>query len=226
MDPVPRTTSLPATPPAPGTSRKSQTMGDAAAPAAMSTVELDEAADLAAAQAGDDDAFARIFDRLAPVVLSLCRQRSLAEAQDATQETFIRAHRLLHKVDSPQRLRPWIYAIARRVCSERTRASRRRTRHEENFALTREEVQTPPGRAPQTTVAATDDPSQRTEQSEQLDRLSAAMEKLDARERLAIHIYYLEADPVKAATTTLSLSRSGYYKLLARARENLASLMK
>jgi len=52
------------------------------------------------------------------------------------------------------------------------------------------------------------------------------MEKLDARERLAIHIYYLEADPVKAATTTLSLSRSGYYKLLARARENLASLMK
>jgi hypothetical protein len=38
----------------------------------MSTVEPDEVADIEAAQAGDDDAFARIFDRLAPVVLSLC----------------------------------------------------------------------------------------------------------------------------------------------------------
>ena len=219
MDPV-------STPPGPPPKRKPQTTGDTAAPATMSTVEPDEVADLEAAQAGDDDAFARIFDRLAPVVLSLCRQRSLAEADDATQETFIRAHRLLHKVDSPQRLRPWLYAIARRVCSERNRAARRRARHEENFALTREEVQTPPGRAPQTTVAATDDPSGQTERAEQLDLLSAAMEKLDARERLAIHIYYLEVDPMKAATTALDLSRSGYYKLLARAREHLASLMK
>jgi len=223
MDPVPRTTSMP---PGPHAQRKPQITGDTATSAAMSTVDPVEAADLAAAQAGDDDAFARIFDRLGPVVLSLCRQRSLAEAEDATQETFIRAHRLLHKVDSPQRLRPWLYAIARRVCSERNRAARRRARHEENFALSREEVQTPPGRAGQTTVARTDDPSGQSEQTEQLDRLGTAMEQLDARERLAIHIYYLEADPVKAATTALDLSRSGYYKLLTRAREHLASLMK
>jgi RNA polymerase sigma-70 factor (ECF subfamily) len=205
---------------------KTATGGDTASGAAISITEREDTADLAAARAGDDDAFARIYDRLAPVVLSLCRQRSLAEADDATQETFIRAHRLLHKVDSPQRLRPWLYAIARRVCSERNRAARRRSRHEENFALSREEVQTPPGRAGQTTVARTDDPSGQTEQAEQLDRLGDAMEKLDARERLAIHIYYLEADPVKAATTALDLSRSGYYKLLTRARDHLASLMK
>ena len=230
MDTAPRTgrsapASTPPASPAPGSSGKPDTPGDTVGPAAMSTVESDEVADLEAAQAGDDDAFARIFDRLAPVVLSLCRQRSLAEADDATQETFIRAHRLLHKVDSPQRLRPWVYAIARRVCSERNRAARRRARHEENFALS-SEVQTPPGRAGQTTVAATDDPSGQTERAEQLDRLSDAMEKLDARERLAIHIYYLEADSVKAATTTLGLSRSGYYKLLGRAREHLADLLK
>ncbi len=225
MDNAPRTPSQ-ATAASAIPKRKIGTAGDTPTPVAISTVERLEADDLAAAQAGDDDAFARIYDRLGPVVLSLCRQRSLSEAEDAAQETFIRAHRLLHKVENVGRLRPWIYAIARRVCSERTRASRRRARHEENFALTREEVQTPPGRAPQTTVAATDDPSQRTEQAEQLDRLSAAMEKLDARERLAIHIYYLEADSVKAATTALGLSRSGYYKLLARAREHLADLLK
>ena len=45
------------------------------------------------------------------------------------------------------------------------------------------------------------------------------------RERLAIHLYYLEADPVNAAMSALGLSRSGYYKLLSRARENLAGLL-
>ena len=205
-------------------SRKFGTGGDTRPPAAISTVERDEAADLAAARAGDNDAFARIYDRIAPVVLSLCRQRSLAEAEDATQETFIRAHRLLHKVDDPQRLRPWIYAIARRVCSERTRASRRRTRHEEKSALRNQEIQTAPGRGSQVGTTG-GDPAGESEHAEELKRLGAAMEKLDDRERLAIHLYYLESDPVATATDALGLSRSGYYKLLGRAREQLAELM-
>ena len=75
----------------PGTSLagKLSNGGDNAPPAAISPVEPDEAADLAAAQAGDDDAFARPSDRLGPVVLSLCRQRPLSEAEDAAQETSL-----------------------------------------------------------------------------------------------------------------------------------------
>ncbi len=180
-----------------------------------------EAADLAAAQAGDDDAFARLYDRLAPVVLSLCRQRWLVEAEDAMQETFIRAHRLLHKVEDPGRLRPWLFAISRRVCSERRRAARRRTRHEEQFAVSRA------AHAPKssTGTAAAAGPSQETEHAEQLQRLGNALDQLDDRERLAVHLYYLEADPVRAAASALGLSRSGYYKLLARARDRLAGLI-
>ena len=64
-----------------------------------------------------------------------------------------------------------------------------------------------------------------SEQAEQLERLGTAMEQLDDRERLAIHLYYLDADAVNVASSSLGLSRSGYYKLLARARERLAALM-
>ena len=215
MDPVPPGSSL---------AEKLSNEGDTAPPAAISSVEPDEAADLAAAQAGDDDAFARIYDRLGPVVLSLCRQRSLSEAEDAAQETFIRAHRLLHKVENAGRLRPWIYAIARRVCSERSRAARRRARHEERAAVSRRQVRTS-GRGASATGTATGDPSRDSDHAEQLERLGTALQKLDNRERLAIHLYYLEADPVRAATGAMDLSRSGYYKLLARAREHLAGFM-
>jgi RNA polymerase sigma-70 factor (ECF subfamily) len=197
--------------------------GDTPDRPAMTPVAGDDAADLAAARAGDDDAFGRIYDRHAPVVLSLCRRHAPAEAEDATQETFIRAYRKLDKVEQAEKLRSWLYAIARRVCSERSRSARRRARHEEGFAVSRAASQTDtlPGATP-----ATADPTRRAEHAEQLDRLGTALDQLDDRERLAIHLYYLEADPVQAAASALGLSRSGYYKLLGRAREQLAALMK
>ncbi|MHC4416458.1 MAG: RNA polymerase sigma factor [Planctomycetota bacterium] len=195
---------------------KTATSGDTPAAAAMSGMAGDDAEDLAAARAGDQTAFARIYDRHAAVVLSLCRRFSLAEAEDATQETFIRAHQLLAKVEHPDKLRPWLYSIARRVCSERTRSARRRARHEEQFAVSR--TVHPTGAAPAAPEA--------TARAEQLRRLDAALERLDERHRLAIHLYYLEADPVRAAASALGLSRSGYYKLLAKARQQLAGLMK
>ncbi|MCZ6542255.1 MAG: RNA polymerase sigma factor [Phycisphaerales bacterium] len=198
--------------------RNMQIAGDAAAQPAMSGVTSDPdgigTADLTAAQAGDHQAFGRLYDRHAAVVLSLCRRFSLPEAEDATQETFIRAYRLLHKVQSPDKLRPWLYAIARRVCSERARSAQRRARHEEQLVLTQ----------PAQSIAAT--APEQADRAEQLQRLDDALDRLDDRERLAVHLYYLDADPVNAAASALGLSRSGYYKLLARAREHLADLMK
>ena len=64
------------------------------------------------------------------------------------------------------------------------------------------------------------------EKTEQLDRLGAARDALPDDERLAIHMFYLEADPVAAASSALKLSRSGFYKLLARARTRLAASMR
>ncbi len=192
--------------------RNLQIAGDAAGQPAMSGMTGDDAVDLTAAQAGDHEAFGRLYDRHAAVVLSLCRRFSLPEAEDATQETFIRAYRLLHKVQSPDKLRPWLYAIARRVCSERTRSAQRRTRHEEQLVLTQ----------PAQSITA----PEQADRAEQLQRLDDALDQLDDRERLAVHLYYLDADPVNAAASALGLSRSGYYKLLARAREHLAGLMK
>lgn len=178
------------------------------------SVHDEDARDLAEARRGNQLAFARIYDRHGAVVLSLCRRRALTDADDATQETFVRAFRMLDRLEDASKLRPWLYGIAKRVCAERRRAARRRSAHEERGAVIadhRRPDATPPG----------DDAAER----EQLDRLGAAIETLDERQRLALHLYYLEADPVRAAMATLGVSRSGYYKLLARAREQLAATL-
>lgn len=191
------------------------------------TVNDDDARDLAHAIAGDHEAFARIHDRHAAVVLSLCRRKSgshgdIASAEDACQETFLRAFRLLPRVNgdvSKAGFRAWLYAIARRVCSEAKRSTSRRRVHE--------------GNAMQLMIADQDarvtssmrEAEHSVTQREQLQRLTHAIDQLPDDERLAIHLYYLERDPVAAAGEALNLSRSGYYKLLARARERLATAM-
>ena len=75
----------------------------------------------------------------------------------------------------------------------------------------------------QSPEATLDEPLDR---AERLERLGAALDGLPDDERLAIHLFYLEADPVAAASSALHLSRSAFYKLLARARERLACLMR
>jgi RNA polymerase sigma-70 factor (ECF subfamily) len=174
----------------------------------------DDGQDLAAAGAGDHEAFARLYDRHGPLVLSLCRRHCLAEAEDATQETFIRAYRMLESLERPDRFRAWLCSIARRVCSERRRSQGRRAAREERAMI---EASVQRGPAPGA--------GEEAEREERMRRLSEAIDELDASERLAIHLYYLQPDPATAAADLLGVSRSGFYKLLARARQSLAARM-
>src|SRR5438132_1317372 len=68
-------------------------------------------------------------------------------------------------------------------------------------------------------------PSCVADHAEQLARLDLALDELPDKERLAIHLYYLDNDPIAAAESCLGLSRSGFYKLLAKAKDRLANLM-
>ena len=188
----------------------------------MSTpVKHDDCRDLAAVRAGDLEAFGRIHDRYSRLVLSICRRQgpggpagSLAEAEDATQEVFIRAYEKLERVEDCTRLGSWIAQIARFVSLERLRASGRRRKHE-GAAMTTMPTFDHGGSAESSAM-----------QRERFRDLESAMDALPDEERLAIHIQYLEHDPVGTAANMLGLSRSGYYKLLARARARLAELMR
>jgi RNA polymerase sigma factor (sigma-70 family) len=67
---------------------------------------------------GDERSFEAIFKRHHAPLLSYCRHMlaSRDEAEDALQQTFIRAHRALLGDSPPRELRPWLYAIARNCC--------------------------------------------------------------------------------------------------------------
>lgn len=215
-----------------------------------SSVVTDDCTDLAALEAGDKDAFARLYDRHAAVVLSFCRRgagASVADSEDAMQETFIRAHAKLQSVDDCRGFRKWLLQIASFAVRERRRSNSRYAKHvhaagEEARALhgvhgsggshgthgshgSHGALEASGAGGGFAASSAASGPAARAAHAEDLARLGQALDRLPEDERLAIHIQYIENDPVTAAASAFGLSRSGYYKLLARARTHLAQLM-
>ena len=58
-------------------------------------------------------------DRIYRYVLHMVRNRG--EAEDLTQETFLRAHRRLYLLRHPEAVGSWLYRIATRVSLDRLR---------------------------------------------------------------------------------------------------------
>lgn len=105
-------------------------MGDAPRYCARS---VDDAELAVAAQAGDRDAFAAIYDRYADRIHDFCCSllRDRDEAADATQDSFLLASQRIGQLRQPESLRAWLYAIARREAIKRGKARARMVPTEE-----------------------------------------------------------------------------------------------
>ncbi len=158
---------------------------------------------------GDTAAYGILYDRFAPLVRAVCHDetRNLADAQDLAQDAFVRAYQRLGELRKPGSFGPWIIGIAKRRCLEwRRQKTRQRRKHG---------------------MLATDSPAveavgEHTENG-QLLRLVAG---LGEDERLALHAFYLQDKSAEQARQVMGLSRSGFYKLLDRARTKLRQQLK
>ena len=88
-----------------------------------SSAEDDERRLLARARRGDPVAFRTLFERHSPAVWRFLRDlfRDDASADEATQETFVRAHGKLGALRDEARLASWLLGIARHVYLESRR---------------------------------------------------------------------------------------------------------
>src|SRR2546421_3937275 len=79
------------------------------------------------ARAGEPEAFRVIFERHAPAVRRFLADlfRDGPAADEATQETFVRAHARIRTLEEGDRLSSWLLGIGRRVFLEQLRKRRR-----------------------------------------------------------------------------------------------------
>jgi RNA polymerase sigma factor (sigma-70 family) len=175
-------------------------------------VEVMSAADadvIRAVLAGDRSSFGELYKRHARWVRAVLYDAcgDLTQAQDLTQEVFLRAFRGLGNLRDQNRFGPWLMGIARTVGMD-WRRCRAVDRH-------------------QYIGCAFDCPAQPGSRAddESIQQLRRAISSLPERERLAVYVFYLQARSVDDARTVLDMSRAGFYRLLRRARRRLERLI-
>ncbi len=135
---------------------------------------------MAAAQDGDERAYAALLHALLPLLRAVSRRRlrNPAEAEDAVQETLLSIHRLRHAWDRTRPLRPWVIAIAERRCVDRLRALGRRAGRETTLEDAHETLAAPAEAGGEAAVAAR--------------QLRAAVAALPSSQRQALRLAKLE----------------------------------
>jgi RNA polymerase sigma-70 factor (ECF subfamily) len=81
---------------------------------------------IAQSRRGDERAFGHLVDNYQRAVFNLCYRMlwDAAEAEDAAQETFIRAYTRLASFDPNRKFSTWLLAIASHYCIDRLRQRR------------------------------------------------------------------------------------------------------
>jgi RNA polymerase sigma-70 factor (ECF subfamily) len=159
------------------------------------------------ARRGDAEAFGELVLRYQTSVFNVCYRilHERAEAEDMTQETFLRARERLHLFDVERDLGPWIRRVAANVCLNHLEA-RKRTAPLDEERDTRESTR----------------PETQVEDRERSEQIRRALASLPARYRVVIELRHYQELSYDEIAAELHIPLSDVKSHLFRARKILA----
>jgi RNA polymerase sigma-70 factor (ECF subfamily) len=168
------------------------------------------------AQRGDDDAFTSLVEAYQKPVYNLCYRMlgELEAAEDAAQETFLKAYQNLTRYDRERSFATWLLSIAAHHCIDKLR----RRRFNSISIDEDEEGQTdiPDHSAP--------DPESEIMKRQQRERLQNCLQSLDVVDRAAVVMRYWQDCSEVEIAQALKLTVPAVKSRLHRARRALADL--
>jgi len=170
-----------------------------------------EAQWLIQAQKGDSQAFTELVETYQKPVYNLCYRMlgNAEDAEDAAQETFLRAYRSIRRYDNSRAFSTWLLSIAAHYCIDQIRRQRMPI-------VSIDELPVPdvPDLSPGMD-------SKLSLKEDQL-RIRAILNKLDPVDRAAVVMYYWYDFSYEEICQALSLTLSAVKSRLHRARRAMA----
>ena len=183
----------------------------------------DEADWIQRAQKGDRAAFGRLV-RLHHRRIYACAAHMLAdraEAEDAVQETFLRAYRAIDRFDGRAELSTWLYRICINVSLNALRRRKRTDAADVNDPRVPEPAADP--------AQGGSDPRHAVEGAQLYRRLAAALDELSPSLRSTVVLVLLEGMPQKEAAEALGCSEGTIawriHESRRRLREKLGDML-
>lgn len=152
------------------------------------------------------------------MVYNLCLNylHSEADAEEATQDVFLKVYQQQDRFRKQASPKTWIYRIAVNQCLDRIKAQKRKKR----FAF----LQSLTGRGPNEEdmeIPTLSHPGIELEDKEAVGRILRAMNELPEKQNAALHMKVMDQLSQKEISAILQLSEKAVESLLSRAKSNL-----
>jgi RNA polymerase sigma-70 factor (ECF subfamily) len=163
------------------------------------------------ARDGDVGAFTHIVETFQKPVYSLCYRMlgNAQDAEDAAQETFIRAYKSILRYDQNRSFSTWLLSIAAHYCIDQIRKARFKLISIEDLT-----VPDVPDKEPGVEF--------RINRKEEREKIRGLLEVLSPTDRACVVMYYWHDFSYDEICTALSLSSSAVKSRLHRARRAMA----
>jgi RNA polymerase sigma-70 factor (ECF subfamily) len=160
-------------------------------------------------QAGCLESFEQLVRRYENQIFNFLRQftRNPHDAEDLTQETFVKAYRSLHRYRPSLAFAPWLFVIARRTAASHFRSA---SQFEE---------------LPVDSEAAEETPATALEQSDEHKSLWKLVRMLKPKQAEALWLRYAEGFSVAETARIMRTNQVHVKVLLHRARSNLFKML-
>ncbi len=174
----------------------------------------------------DESAFVEIMQRYRGKILAvtLGLLRNHADAEEITQDTFIRAHRALANFRGDASLSTWLHLIAVNLSRNRYWYFFRR-RRQDSFSLDSAFNEGSTATFADLVADAGQDPAQETVSNEFSTLVDRCMERLDARHREILTLRTILNHSYDEIATTLNINVGTVKSRIARARKSLRTLL-
>lgn len=165
---------------------------------------------------GDTNAYATLIDKYKNMVYSLSLKMLIQkeEAEEAAQDSFIKAYTNLSKFEGKSKFSTWLYKITYRNCLDRIKKNRNQHKLIDINEITVNFI-----KDAETVLDS-------IEKEERKKLLKECLNKLDEEERTILWLYYFDEMSLKEIVSITSLSLSNVKVKLHRARKSLLKVVK
>ncbi|CAL2083200.1 RNA polymerase sigma-70 factor, ECF subfamily [Tenacibaculum sp. 190524A05c] len=165
---------------------------------------------------GDTNAFAFLVNNYKVMVFSLAMKmlKSREEAEEISQDTFIKAYKNLSKFKGDSKFSTWLYKIAYRSCLDSLKKNR-----EKYHADTIDEITI-------NKINSTDNILEEISRKERAVIIKECLDRLPEEERTILWMFYYDELSLKEILEITDLSESNLKVKLHRARKRLLTVVK
>jgi len=166
--------------------------------------------------AGDTNAFTVLVNRYKDLVFTLALRmlKNREEAEEVSQDTFIKVYKSLHKFKGDSKFSTWIYKVAYNSCLDQIKKNKKHQNNVEINEYTHYKIKT------------LDNAFDALVDEERNQLIQDCLDLLPSEDSFLLTLYYFEEQSLDEIANVVGLTANNVKVKLFRSRKKLASILK